>query len=106
MNEDVIKDFKNYLELERGYSENTSINYISDISDLVDFINEHKFVPDLLHFEKKKHAENFVGYLKGKDLTSKSIARKISSLRAFYKYLLENNLVKTNPFIDVATMPE
>ncbi len=103
MNEDVIKEFKNYLELERGYSENTSINYISDISDLVDFITEHKFTPDLLHFEKKKYAEYFVSYLKNKNLESKSIARKISSLRTFYSYLLENNLVKVNPFIDVVT---
>ena len=103
MNEDVIKDFKNYLELERGYSENTSINYISDISDLVDFINEHKITPDLLHFEKKKHAEWFVSYLMNKNLEPKSVARKISSLRTFYTYLLENNRVRTNPFIDVTT---
>ena len=103
MNDDVIKDFKDYLELERGYSENTSINYISDISDLVDFITEHKFTSDLLHFERKKHAENFVSYLMNKQLEPKSVARKISSLRTFYTYLLENNLVRTNPFIDVIT---
>ena len=103
MNEDVIKNFKDYLELERGYSSNTSINYISDISDLVDFINEHKFTSDLLHFERKKHAEYFVSYLVNKNLEPKSIARKISSLRTFYTYLLENNMVRTNPFMDVVT---
>ena len=102
MNEKEINDFNNYLLLERGYSENTALNYLSDISDLVDYINEHKFVPDLLHFEKKKYAEYFVGYLIQKGLTSKSVSRKISSIRTFYSYLLENNLVKTNPFIDVA----
>ena len=63
MNEKEIEDFKNYLLLERGYSENTAINYISDITDLIDFITEHRFVRDLLHLEKKKHAEAFVGYL-------------------------------------------
>jgi len=103
MNEDVIKEFKDYLELERGYSENTSINYISDISDLVDFINEHKIVPDLLHLERKKQADYFVSYLVNKKLEPKSIARKISSLRTFYTYLLENHLVKNNPFMDVTT---
>ncbi len=103
MNEDVIKEFKDYLELERGYSENTSINYISDISDLVDFINEHKIVPDLLHLERKKQADYFVSYLVNKRLEPKSIARKISSLRTFYTYLLENHLVKNNPFMDVTT---
>lgn len=103
MNEKEIEDFKNYLLLERNYSEDTAINYLSDISDLVDFILEHKFVPDLLHFEKKKHAEYFVSYLKKKNLSNKSIARKISSIRTFYSYLVDNHLVRTNPFIDVVT---
>ena len=63
MNEKEINDFKDYLLLERGYSENTAINYLSDISDLVDFINEKKIAIDLLHFEKEKSAVLFVGYL-------------------------------------------
>ena len=103
MNEKEINDFKDYLILERGYSMNTAINYISDISDLVDFILEHKFVENLLKLEKKKHAEIFVSYLKKKGLTSKSVSRKISSIRTFYSYLLDNHLVKVNPFIDVTT---
>ena len=101
MNEKELNDFRDYLLLERGYSENTAINYLSDISDLIDFINEHQFVMDLLHFEKKKHAEYFVGYLMEKGLTSKSVTRKISSIRTFYSFLLENNLVKNNPFLDL-----
>ena len=101
MNEKEINDFKDYLLLERGYSENTAINYLSDISDLVDFIIEKKIVMDILHLEKKKHAEHFVSYLMNKGLTSKSVTRKISSIRTFYSFLLENNLVKTNPFVDL-----
>ena len=103
MNEKELNDFKDYLLLERGYSENTAINYLSDISDLVDFINENEIVMDLLHFEKKKHAEYFVSYLMNKDLSSKSVTRKISSIRTFYTFLLENNLVRSNPFIDLTT---
>lgn len=103
MNEKEIEDFKNYLLLERNYSNDTAINYLSDISDLVSCINERKFVPDLLHLEKQKHAEYFVSYLKNKGLSSKSIARKISSVRTFYNYLVDNHLVRLNPFIDVVT---
>lgn len=103
MNEKEIEDFKNYLLLERNYSVDTAINYLSDISDLVSCINERKFVPDLLHLEKQKHAEYFVSYLKNKGLSSKSIARKISSVRTFYNYLVDNHLVRLNPFIDVVT---
>ena len=103
MNEKEIDDFKNYLLLERGYSNNTAINYVSDIMDLIDFITEHQFVKDLLYLEKKKHAEYFVSYLMNKNLTSKSVTRKISSIRTFYSYLLENGKVRSNPFLDLAT---
>ena len=103
MNEKEIKDFNNYLLLERGYSENTVINYLSDLSDLVDYINQEQFVPDLLHLTKKKHAEFFVSYLMEKGLTSKTVSRKISSIRTFYSFLLDNNLVRTNPFAEVVT---
>ena len=103
MNEKEINDFKDYLILERGYSQNTAINYISDITDLIDFILEHKIVKDLLSFKNKVHATYFVSYLMNKGLTSKSVARKISSLRTFYSYLLDNELVTVNPFIDIDT---
>ena len=93
MNEKEIQDFNNYLLLERGYSENTAINYLSDISDLVDFIKESEIVPDLLHLERKKHAEFFISHLMEKDLTSKSVSRKISSIRTFYKTVLYINII-------------
>ncbi|MBP5445128.1 MAG: tyrosine-type recombinase/integrase [Acholeplasmatales bacterium] len=105
MNEKEINDFKDYLLLERGYSENTAINYISDITDLIDFINEFEFVSDLLQLDNKMYAEYFLSYLMNKGLTSKSVARKISSIRTFYSFLLENNLVRNNPFLDV-TIPK
>ena len=101
MNEKEINDFRDYLLLERGYSENTVINYLSDISDLTDFVMEHKIVPDIIHIERKKHAEFFVSYLMNKGLTSKSVARKISSVRTFYTFLVENNICRTNPFLEV-----
>ena len=103
MNEKEINDFKDYLLLERGYSENTAINYLSDITDLIDFVNEFKFVPDLLHLDDKSYAEYFISFLMNKGITSKSVCRKISSIRTFYSFLLENNLVRNNPFLDVTT---
>jgi integrase/recombinase XerC len=103
MNETEINEFRDYLLLERGYSENTVINYISDISDLVDFIMEHKFVPDLLHLSKTMHANYFVSYLMNKKLTSKTVTRKISSIRTFYSFLLEQGKVSVNPFLEVAS---
>lgn len=101
MNEDVISEFKNYLILERNYSNNTAINYLVDVSDLVSFIDETKIVRDLLSLKNPKHAEYFLRSLIDKGLTNKSIARKISSLRTFYDFLIDHNLVRVNLFTDI-----
>ena len=88
MNDEIIELFKDYLINERNYSVNTSSSYITDINDLVEFINKEKIAPNLISFKKEKHAEYFIGHLRNKGFSSKSIARKISSLRSFYNFLL------------------
>lgn len=99
--DEIIQSFYDYLLNERNYSSNTAINYLEDIKDLQDFINTEQMVPNLLYFKKEKHAEYFVGYLHNKGLSSKSIARKISSLRGFYAFLIENQMCSVNPFLDI-----
>ena len=41
MNDRLINDFKNYLELERNYSNNTSLSYVKDVTLFSDFIKKN-----------------------------------------------------------------
>src|SRR4030067_101727 len=77
-----IKSFLSYLKDQKHYSPHTVTSYAADLSDLHNFCRENNLpVPD------KSSLEEFLAYLKQKNFSNRSIARKISTLRSFFKYL-------------------
>ena len=98
---DAIYMFKDYIENERGYSSYTVLNYINDINDFRDFLKENDF-GDIFSIEQI-HTRYYKSYLNKKNYKSRSIARKMSSLRSFYKFLLAEKMVKVNLFAEVTS---
>lgn len=98
-----INDFKNYLSVERNYSENTIEAYIGDIYDFEAFILKEEFAKSLLDVKRERLGRHYITFLDKNGLTKKTIARKISSLRTFYNYLLKNNLIDINIFLSLET---
>ena len=88
MNDRLINDFKNYLELERNYSNNTSLSYIKDVTLFSDFIKK-----DLLLVDKK----DIEKYIRSLNKSSKTISHVISSLKSFYNYYMRMGNIKSNP---------
>lgn len=88
MNDKLINDFKNYLELERNYSNNTSLSYVKDVTLFSDFIKK-----DLLLVDKK----DIEKYIRGLNKSSKTISHMISSLKSFYNYYMRMGNIKSNP---------
>ena len=88
MNERLINDFKNYLELERNYSNNTSLSYVKDVTLFSDFIKK-----DLLLVDKK----DIEKYIRSLNKSSKTISHVISSLKSFYNYYMRMGNIKSNP---------
>lgn len=88
MNERLINDFKNYLELERNYSNNTSLSYVKDVTLFSDFIKK-----DLLLVDKK----DIEKYIRSLNKSSKTISHMISSLKSFYNYYMRMGNIKSNP---------
>jgi integrase/recombinase XerD len=93
-----LRSFLLYLELEKSLSENTVVSYSFDIRKFSEFLESLKIVS----FEDvNEHTiEKFLAFLKKQNKASTS-ARILSSLRQFYEYLLENNVLqklKSNPF--------
>lgn len=90
-----IDGFKIYLDKELGYSKDTINSYANDLEDLEIFLANNGF--NYLELNK----DNIRLYLKKLDsdgLTNKTIARKLSSFRTFYRYLLDLSKVKENIF--------
>ncbi len=90
-----IELFLEYLDVIKKYSDNTINSYKIDIYELVDFCEENK-----VDFRKisKQEVNKYLEYLYNRKLDKNTISRKLSSLRTFYNYLLDNNHINYNYF--------
>lgn len=87
-----IRDWQNWLDVERGYSSGTIKQYIWDLRLFVRWV---KRPPETVN---AMHIRGFLGYLKNeRKYKSCSLARKLSSLRGFYKFLRRCTAIETNP---------
>lgn len=98
----LISEFINYIEIEKGLSENTSQAYRRDITKFADFCDTE------IDNITKLHVNSFILNLKEQKLSQTSISRKISALKSFFKWACANEYVKTNPisFIEQAKIPK
>jgi integrase/recombinase XerC len=93
----LVEKFINYLEFERHCSRYTVLDYATDLEQFFEFITPpgEKTLP----LEQIDHRviREFVGHLYDRNLQKSSVARKLVSLRAFFKYCIRENLLKQNP---------
>ena len=92
---DIINKYEEYLKYELNYSENTISEYLLHLNKFIEYLNERKLNYKLL---TKDNIIVYLKYLDSKGLKNRSISNILSSLRTFYDYLLEENIVSTNIF--------
>lgn len=93
----LIGSFISYLEQERNFSRHTAQNYRIDLAQLSSFINNVKDTADYLNVDRNI-ARSFIMLLENKGISRKSIARKISCYRSFYRYLVKEKIAVNNPW--------
>lgn len=93
-----IFDFLARLKAERGISIHTERSYLSDLEQLFDFLGERD-ITKVDHLVLRE----FVAHLVRLKTKKSSIARKLSAIRAFFKYLSRTGLIKNNPARLIAT---
>lgn len=98
---DIISDYKDYLIIEKNFSEHTAISYINDVKGFEDFLIKEGLAKDLLGARRPRLARNYISYLDNQDFKKKSIARKLSSLKNFYNYLIFKEHIEDNIFSDI-----
>lgn len=91
----ALKDYQDFLKIERGLSQNTIDSYSRDLKKLIQFIefNSIQISPITI---KKDILQQFV-YEISKNVSSRSQARIISGLRSFFDYLIFEDYRTTNP---------
>ena len=98
--EKEIDRFIEYLKYQRNYSDFTCNNYNKDLNEYNSFILSNKINYKNMDYNE---AKEYVIYLNKKNAAKSTISRKLSSLRTFYKYLVLNNKVESNPFLLVSS---
>jgi len=91
-----LKGFKAYLQLERSLSPNSIEAYLRDVEKLAAFLlsNGDKYPPDQITLS---HLQSFIQEIATIGMMATSQARIISGIKAFYKYLLLEDVVKIDP---------
>lgn len=98
--EKEIYKFIEYLKYQRNYSDFTCNNYKKDLNEYNSFTLSNKINYKNMDYND---AKEYVIYLNKKNDAKSTISRKLSSLRTFYKYLVLNNKVESNPFLLVSS---
>ena len=97
----LIKNFKNYLKIERNLSENTITSYLFDLQKLNIFLEENNFSSNPSHI-KESTLKKFV-YKISKEIKPSSQARIISGIKRFFDFLILENILNENPLQNIET---
>lgn len=91
-----LDDFKSFLQIEKSLSENSVLAYVADVKKLFEFLLVHRpehHLTDICLADLK----DFIRLISELGISPRSQARIISGIRAFFKYLLMDDLIDSDP---------
>lgn len=92
----TIREFKNYLRLEKSLSENSIEAYLRDVHQFESFLLLNDADKPIKQVETKD-IQNFLIYINELGIAERSQARIISGLKAFFNFLILDNIITDNP---------
>jgi integrase/recombinase XerC len=95
-----IQPFIDYLRFEKRYSQHTIISYQNDLEQFFAFLKSQYDSP-LLKEITHSFVRSWVVELMGDEIAAKSVNRKISTLRSFFKYQLKVGLIDKTPMTNI-----
>src|SRR6201995_6191730 len=94
--ERVIDSFLDYLRVEKGLAPLTVESYESDLTQFAGVLKRRALVD-----ARREDVRGFLSQLFANGVKDRSVARKLSALRHFYKYLLLDRMIKQDPTIEI-----
>jgi len=98
--EGVRQAFLEYLSVEKGLSLNTIQSYSRDLNKLFLFFQKEK-IPWMR--ARESDLVKFIHHMSRSGLSARSLARLISSLKSFYRFLILDGILKKNPAINLTS---
>ncbi|MGE5704868.1 MAG: tyrosine recombinase XerC [Clostridia bacterium] len=96
-----IDAYADYLRVEKNASHHTVNHYVADIHEFVAFMKQHQM--NSLDAVSSMHGRSYLARLAQNGLKRRSISRKLSSLRSFFRFLMREGVMAQNPFQSVST---
>lgn len=96
----AVNKFIDYLKFQKRYSPNTVLSYTTDLHFFTEFL-KNQFDEDLVEHVKAIHVRSWLAAAKEEGNASRTINRKISTLKSFFKYQIKQQEIKVSP---VATL--
>lgn len=96
-----VSPFFEYLEFEKKYSKHTIISYKNDLQQFIDYLSAEKSelqITDINH----QIIRSWITDLLSEEISAKTVNRKLSSLKTFFKYLQKQEVIKTNPLSKIS----
>lgn len=90
-----LSEYLEFIEIEKGLSENTVNAYRRDLSDFLDFCVNKGIMG--VEYVMRNHLNAYILKLRQDCLNPRSVVRKIASLRGFFKWLCANDYISNNP---------
>ncbi len=97
-----IQSFLEHLLFEKRYSPHTIISYQNDLKQFFDFLSTD-FREYTVETISAVYIRSWLASLKRENITSKSINRKISTLKSFFKYLMKGEIIAQTPILTVVS---
>lgn len=94
----AIADYLHYIRIERGLSENTIKSYRQDLQQFGDYLTTEKLALDAVDHVV---VLAWLNHLRLAGKSNNSVIRMVTSLRKFFGYLAQENLVTPNPMQDI-----
>lgn len=95
----ILDLFTNYIKVEKGLLKNTVSSYSRDLNGFVCFLEKDNI--NDFSVVSKNTLQNFVISLYDDKNSSRSIARKISTIKHLFKFLVNERMIKSNPTTDL-----
>jgi integrase/recombinase XerD len=90
----LLEEYIHSIVFEQNASENTSISYENDLKRFLHYCEEFGLHPLQVEYQD---LENYLRFLGKLGLSARTLARNVSSIRGFYKYLFVENVIRKNP---------
>ncbi|MFT3749917.1 MAG: tyrosine-type recombinase/integrase [Agriterribacter sp.] len=92
-----LRSFIDYIKFEKRFSQHTVIAYTKDVEQFFDFLEEQYNSPGIKEVQPSFIRTWLASLMKKEGMNAKSVNRKISTLKAFFKYQLKTGALESSP---------